>query len=305
MKRLIVFMLLLICALCAVAQTSTAKTQVVLTTSSPVSLAGTLVTFAASVYGTPSSATPTSAIPTGTVTFLDGTTPIGAGALQNNQGLATAVFYTSALAAGSHSIAAQFPGDANFPAAVSAVVTVAIESYSITPAATSLTLKQGQSGTILYTVADAGSFSTSVQFACQPPANSFTSCTFSPATLSGNGQAALTISTTGSAENSARDGGLGLFATGSGALACLLLCWSPVGARFRRRLGGRALLSALILALFLCGIAALSGCGGASAVTTAATPTGTQTFEVITAATANQQTIGQNTWVTVNILPAS
>ncbi len=88
MKRLVIFLLLLACALCAVAQT-----QVTLTASSPVALAGALVSFTATVSGTPSSTMPTSIIPTGTVTFEDGTTPIGDATLHTNLGLATGTFF--------------------------------------------------------------------------------------------------------------------------------------------------------------------------------------------------------------------
>ncbi|MGA8111301.1 MAG: hypothetical protein WB974_17820 [Acidobacteriaceae bacterium] len=59
---------------------------------------------------------------------------------------------------------------------------------------------------------------------------------------------------------------LSLFAAGGGALASLLFIWSPFGAAWRRRLGSRAELSALILALLLCGIMAVEGCGGAPAL---------------------------------------
>jgi hypothetical protein len=59
-------------------------------------------------------------------------------------------------------------------------------------------------------------------------------------------------------------GDIGLFAVGCGALASLLFVWSPFGAAWRRRLGSRAELSALILALLLCGILAIQGCAAAS-----------------------------------------
>ena len=176
MKRLVIFLLLLACALCAAAQT-----QVTLTASSPVALAGALVSFTATVSGTPSSAMPTSVIPTGTVTFEDGTTPIGDVTLHTNLGLATGTFFTTSLAAGSHSIIALYSGDANFKAATSAATTIAIEAYSITPSATTLTLTQGQSGNITYTVADGTGVSTTVDFGCVPPPSTYTTCAFSPA----------------------------------------------------------------------------------------------------------------------------
>ncbi|HEX4037412.1 MAG TPA: hypothetical protein VHX37_05080 [Acidobacteriaceae bacterium] len=62
---------------------------------------------------------------------------------------------------------------------------------------------------------------------------------------------------------------LGLFAAGSGALASLLFVWSPFGAAWRRRLGSRAELSALILTLLLCGIMAVEGCGASSTASSA------------------------------------
>lgn len=94
MKCIVVFLLLLACALCAVAQT-----QVSLTVSNPVALAGAPVTLNATVSGTPTSAMPTSTIPTGTITFEDGTTPFGQATLSSSLGLATGDFFTSSLSA--------------------------------------------------------------------------------------------------------------------------------------------------------------------------------------------------------------
>jgi trimeric autotransporter adhesin len=301
MKRLIVFVMLLACAFCAMAQT-----QVTLTVSNPVALAGALVSFTATVSGTPTAASPTATIPTGTVTFEDGATAIGQTPLATTLGLATASYFTTSLAAGSHQITALYSGDANFKAATSAPTTLSIEPFSITPSVTSLTLKQGQTGTLTYTVAD-GTSKTSVGFACTPPANTLTTCSFNPDTVAGDGQTTLTITTTGAASALAGKSDLGLFACGSGALASFLLIWSPIGAAWRRRLGSRAELSALILALLLCGIMALQGCASSTPKpTAAATPPGTQAFEVITSASANSQSIAQQqTWITVNIQPAS
>jgi hypothetical protein len=300
MKRIVVFLLLLACALCAVAQT-----QVSLTVSNPVALAGALVTLNATVSGTPTSAMPTSTIPTGTITFEDGTTPFGQATLSSSLGLATGDFFTSSLSAGSYQIVAQYSGDANFKAAASAAVSIAIEAFSITPSATTLSLTQGQSGNIVYTAADAASLTTAVQFGCMPPANTFTTCTFNPAAVTGNGQTALTITTTGATKASAHR--QDLFATGGRALACLLLGFVPFGFRFRRRIGSAALLPAISLIVLLSGI--VTGCSSSSTSLNplAATPTppGTQVFEVITSTTAVSQTVGQDTWITVNVLPAS
>jgi large repetitive protein len=69
------------------------------------SVYGDAVTFTVTVTSTSGTAA------TGTVTFLDGTTSIGAAALAGNP--ATASFTTAALTAGSHAINATYPGDQN------------------------------------------------------------------------------------------------------------------------------------------------------------------------------------------------
>jgi hypothetical protein len=301
MKRLVIFLLLLACALCAVAQT-----QVTLTASSPVALAGTLVSFTATVSGTPSSAMPTSTIPTGSVTFEDGTSPIGEAMLQTNLGLATGTFFTTSLAAGSHPIVALYSGDANFKAATSTATTIAIEAWSITPSATTLTLTQGQSGKLTYTVADGTGVSTVVDFGCIPPPSTYTTCAFSPAAITGNGQAVLTIATTGTTITSARGYFFRRLASKGPALASFLFLCFPLGLRRRRRCGG-IFVSALMLLLLLAGAIPLTGCSSTKTAPapSAATPPGTQAFEVITSTTANSQTVAQDTWITVTVLPAS
>ncbi|MBN8886712.1 MAG: Ig-like domain repeat protein [Rudaea sp.] len=116
------------------ASSSSTLTQVVnhaastmtLSSGSNPSTFGQAVTFTATVSGSSGPSTPT-----GTVTFVDGTTTLGTGAL-NSSG--QAVFSTSTLHAGSHTISASYPGDANF-AASSGTLT-----QSVNPATTSVVL---------------------------------------------------------------------------------------------------------------------------------------------------------------------
>jgi hypothetical protein len=84
-------------------------------------LAQTAITFTATV----SAALGT---PTGAVTFLDGTTALGQGALT---GL-VATLSTSSLAAGSHAITAVYGGDTNFAASTSSVLTQSVLNFSLT-----------------------------------------------------------------------------------------------------------------------------------------------------------------------------
>jgi YVTN family beta-propeller protein len=69
-------------------------------------------------------------VPTGTVTFLDGSTPLGAGTLSN--GIAS--FSTAALTATSHSITASYGGNTSFAVSTSTALT-----QTVTPAATAAT----------------------------------------------------------------------------------------------------------------------------------------------------------------------
>jgi hypothetical protein len=65
--------------------------------------------------------------PTGTVTFLDGTTPIGSGVVTASMATLT----ISAPATGSHSITAIYSGDTNYTAAASLTLTEIIQDFTI------------------------------------------------------------------------------------------------------------------------------------------------------------------------------
>ncbi|MGD0735468.1 MAG: Ig-like domain repeat protein [Terracidiphilus sp.] len=83
-----------------------ANSATVLTSSANPSVSGQSVTFTATV----SPVSPGSGTSTGTVTFLDGGSPIGSGTLVN--GVAT--FTTTSLAVGNHTITSSYGGDGNF-----------------------------------------------------------------------------------------------------------------------------------------------------------------------------------------------
>jgi len=70
---------------------------------------------------------------TGTVTFLDGTTSLGAVTVSSN----TAQLLLSSLSVGSHSITAKYSGDGNFTASTSAAVTQTVNQASTTTAVAS------------------------------------------------------------------------------------------------------------------------------------------------------------------------
>jgi len=92
-----------------------ASTSSTVTSSVNPSVFGQTVTFTATVKAV----APGSGTPTGTVTFTDGTTTLGTGALSGG----TATFSISTLAVGSHSITVGYSGDTNFLTSTSPVRT--------------------------------------------------------------------------------------------------------------------------------------------------------------------------------------
>jgi hypothetical protein len=111
---------------------------------------GQSVTFTATVQGSGSGT------PTGTVTFMDGSNSIGAGALNSS---AQATLTTNTLAIGAHSIAAVYGGDSNFQGGTSAPLTETIKKATTTAALTSTPNPStfGQSVALTATVTSAGS----------------------------------------------------------------------------------------------------------------------------------------------------
>jgi hypothetical protein len=114
------------------------------------STAGQSVTFSVTVAGTTSN----SPLPTGTVTFYDGTSPLGSNTLN---GSAQTSFSTASLSTGSHSITAVYGSDANYATSTSPAVTQAVNAPPQVSTTTALISSQnpatsGQSITFTATV---------------------------------------------------------------------------------------------------------------------------------------------------------
>jgi hypothetical protein len=143
--------------------------------------------------------------PTGLVTFNDGATDIGFNYLSTLNGSQIAVFATSSLAVGSHSITALYHGDANNAASQSSVLTQTISSPTFTWAAngsTTGTVFSGQSATYNFTATPTGTgtFPATVTFSCSGLPDTTVSCSFYPTqinALSGSTPVQVTITTTG------------------------------------------------------------------------------------------------------------
>ena len=244
--------------------------QVASSTSTPTSSAnpstfGATVTFSATVTST---LTGDPLVPTGKVTFNDGTTALGSGTL-NGSGVAT--FQTSGLAVGTHSITAQYAGDANFTGstsskALSQVVVQGVQpDYSLTANPTSQTVNPGSSATYSITVTAKNGYDGTVTLSCPATLPSGVTCTGPSPMAPPYAAGTLTLKTTGptSALIAPWDGnphhsGSTLWAslTGVGMLGMVLAGeWKK---RKRRALG------VLLLVLALVMIVGLVGCGGGS-----------------------------------------
>ncbi len=191
----------------------------------------------------------------GSVTFLNGSTPIGTAPLDAT---GTAVLITKGLAAGIHSLSASYAGDGILNPSMSEPVTETVSDYLVQSLPTTLTVKDGDSGSATLNLIPVGGFAQVVNLTCANlPAT--ISCKFTPAKISldgtNPGTATLVINTKGF--NSSELKKTGLWAIPSGAaLAGLLIL--PLGRRRK--------LHTFVAALALMVVAAGGiGCGSSTA----------------------------------------
>jgi hypothetical protein len=246
--------------------------RLTVTSSGTPSASGQAVTFTATIAPSAHGAT---AVPSGSVTFKEGSTTLGAGTL--TAGAAT--YTTSSLAAGSHAITANFPGDTNFVAtSASMTQVVSAPDYTVGADHTSQTISAGQSA--IFNITASGSFGATVNFSCVSGLARGASCSFNPASATPSGGAAatvLTVRTTGKSANQiVTSAGLRhTFWTGFGTigmLGCVLLAGT------RRRRARRVIF--MTLALGLLSVAMLVGCGGGGGGGGNTTPKGTMNIQV-------------------------
>jgi hypothetical protein len=282
--------------------TTTATATMVSSSANP-SNTGQSITLSANVVSTNSSKTAT---PTGTVTFYDGVSSIGTGALSAS---GVASMTTSSLAAGAHSITAAYTGDVNFTSSTSAAFTQTVNaplaptatSFLITPATNAITLETGNSANIVVKVSPVNGFNQPVALTCSNLPDS-SNCAFAATTIPvGGATTTLKLTTSapracGSSTSYAQSVGQTAFLDSKGvlpyaapSLAGLVIFFVP-----KRR---RALRS-LITLIALCGtFMALSGCG---ACTDLGTRPGSYTFTITgTSMGSSAITVNQTIKVTV------
>jgi hypothetical protein len=190
----------------------------------------------------------------GSVTFLNGSTPIGTAPLDAT---GTAVLVTKALPAGVNSLSASYAGDGILNPSVSGPVAEAVSDYIVQSLPPTMTVKDGDSGSAIVNLIPVGGFAQVVNLTCANlPAT--ISCKFTPAaiTLDGTnpGTATLVISTKGFNSSELKKTGLWVIPSGM-ALAGLLIL--PLGRRRK--------LQTFVAALALMVVAAGGiGCGSSA-----------------------------------------
>ncbi|HEX6803504.1 MAG TPA: Ig-like domain repeat protein [Terriglobales bacterium] len=137
--------------------------------------------------------------PTGSVTFYNGSTNLGSGAVSSASGplgvQTTAWLNAGQLTNGQYSITATYSGDSNYSSSTSSPVQITIQpDFSIQASSTLVIAAPGQSASMPINVTALDGFTGSVAFSCSG-LPSEASCTFSPASVSSTGITNLTIST--------------------------------------------------------------------------------------------------------------
>jgi len=247
------------------------------------------------------------AVPSGSVTFLDGSTSLGSGTLNNS----VATFTTTTLAVGTHSITAQYGGDSNFRASTSAAVSEVITAtpdFALSANPSSMTVNAGISAQYTFTVTPSNGYNGTVTFSCGTlPAK--TTCSFSPASLSPSNNtyapATLTLSTVAAtaslimpAPPNSKTSAPSLWASlgGFGAFGLVL---AGLGKKRNRRQMAIVLGMALLLTMF-----SLVGCGGSNSTPittgTPGTPAGSYTIAITATGTgSNSPTHSMNVTLVV------
>ncbi len=242
--------------------------------------------------------------PTGTVAFLNGSALLGTGTIAgpaDGSGGYVATFTSSSLPANGDTITAQYSGDGNYAAgAITITLQQLTPSYTVSATPASLTIKQGASGSIAFTVTPQNGFNQAVSFQCD---NSTlpqgVTCSFSPASVTSNGTVAvtstLTVATTGAAVaalDRRTTNGFG-WLHGGAVLALLLFGIPAAPRRFWSAVRKRGSVLMLVI-LSICGGITIGGgivgCGGGGSGNTGggstqaanATPPGAYAIQVTT-----------------------
>jgi hypothetical protein len=237
------------------------------------------------------------ATPTGNVTFYDGTTVLGVGTLTALTGTsATAVYFTSALAVGTHNITVSYAATTDFNASASSNLAQVVQpplpfdgapGYTLTVTPINLNAPIGAATPITVTIQEFNGYNAAIALTCSPLPTEST-CGFTQSTVPAGGGTVTLYLTPAAPHNcgvnppyfAGFDGTKGI--VWISALAFCLLC--------TRR---RRLLRGLTLALALCFLPVLNGCG--TGCTDFGTKPGTYSFTITATPTTNPGAAGSPT----------
>jgi hypothetical protein len=266
--------------------------------------------------------------PTGTVTFYDGTTAIGAGALTPSASAtaldsAVATLSISTLPGGADQISAAFSGDLTYLPETSNILPLTIQNFTIAPAVSNvganLTIAQGGAGSAAYVITGTGGFNGLVQVVCSVPAQDDMTCTATPQDVAPPAMVTFVVQTfsTGTTPPTAAlrrpwlPGGRARSvarAVSGTALALLGFLLLPFGRRARVLIRAEAAQKArrfLVLLLTLCGFAGLGlGCTSSNTVIGSGTPLQVATATITASANINNTVVSQSVYLTVNVIAA-
>ena len=246
-----------------------APTTTAITSSSSSVVQGTSVTLTATVNTSSGGLGPL-----GLANFLSGGTPISSGGVFGQSGygnIQSGAFVTAQgtatstviLPAGQNIISAQYPGDSNYTGSSSATTVVNVEAdFAFAADAPSVTIASpGGRGTLTLTVTGQPGYAGTINF----PATSCSglpresTCSFSPASVTGSGSTTLTIST--KAAHSARlEGPVWWFTSFGASFAGIFLLGGASQRRMRPGRRAGTLLALMAFALLI----TIAGCGGGS-----------------------------------------
>ena len=232
-------------------------------------------------------ATTGAATPTGTVQFqLNGINVGNPVTLVNGQAAVTTTINGDS---GSSNLTAFYQGDTTYMESVSGNVPITISNFAL--ASNGATAAVGSAAIAPVTVNVANNYTTPITLTCTMPSTlTQSACFVNPKSVTGTGQASLTVNTTPPhPQVSTRRGLPGWLAGGGASLACLLLVGLP-----RRHWRGTAVFLFALMAIVLTVI----GCGG-----TAQTNPGTTkgTYIVVVTATAGSGSSPDQTSVNVPV----
>jgi hypothetical protein len=292
----------------------TLRVSVALTTNYTTIQNGTALTLTVTVTPAIPPATGIEANPTGTVLIYDGTTLLGTNTLYPASGTSDAsltTLTTNTLPAGQDTLSAVYLGDSFYLTANSNTVTVAVEDFSITPAATNppenLNINQGSAGSASFVIGGMGGFTGQVQVVCAVPTQDNMTCSATPQQVTPTATVTFVVQTFANGVIARRENLYPFWPRAAGGTALAVVVFLlPISRRVRNRLRTEASHStwqAVILLVLLAGLAGAGiGCTTSGAIASNGTPLGVATLKITASAYIDNTVVSHSVFLTVDVL---